>query len=351
MLNYPWKDNKPKMQIRKVTLVNFQNHKTFEMEPSSGITSIQGESDQGKSAVLRAIRWVCLNDFKGEDFIRDGAKSTEILVETKAHLILRRRGSKENSYALDGEEFKAFGSNVPEPIQRLLRLSELNFQSQHDSPFWFAETAGEVSRQLNSIIDLTVIDTSLGYIASEVRSAQDRTKMTKERLTVAELKLSELEPQRARIEQFEKVQSCRKFFRRAYKDSLELVDILDKIKTNNAEALAEQAEEVSTLYLQARRVRNVQSKENDLDELLRNIELQKELSQGPPLQEFQLLRTEAARCRNLATDEQKLRTLVFMIEESQEQVSRKYEAAIKLEREFHEQTKGEKCPMCGQTIE
>ena len=83
--------------------------------------------------------------------------------------IQRQRSASNNSYGMDGVEFKAFGNDVPEDIARVLNVSELNFQGQHDAPLWFTESAGEVSRRLNYIVDLSQIDSTLSAIDSIVR--------------------------------------------------------------------------------------------------------------------------------------------------------------------------------------
>src|SRR5689334_12410955 len=110
------------MQVRKLSLSNFQAHEWLEIEFSPTITSIQGESDRGKSAVLRALRWVCLNDFAGAEFIRRGASEAEVSLRSGKLVITRKRGTKENTYSLDAHQFKAFGNGVPEPIAQQLKL-------------------------------------------------------------------------------------------------------------------------------------------------------------------------------------------------------------------------------------
>jgi len=59
-------------------------------------------------------------------------------------------------------------------------------------PFWFSETAGEVSRQLNRIITLDIIDISLANIGAEVRSNNASTEVCEERLTKARARVKEL---------------------------------------------------------------------------------------------------------------------------------------------------------------
>ena len=132
--------------LRSLHIKNFQVHTDLKIEFSPTITSIKGPTDSGKSSVLRALRWVCLNDMAGEAFIREGACSVLALLRIGDRKIGRGKGQIGNVYRLDDREFKAFGQgNVPQEIAQVLQLNEINFQGQHDAPFWFAETAGEVS--------------------------------------------------------------------------------------------------------------------------------------------------------------------------------------------------------------
>ena len=154
--------------IKKLLIKNFQTHAHRKIELSPTITTIVGKSDVGKSAIYRAIRWVATGLPKGNDFIRWGEKSASVGLEVDKHKIIRKKGSS-NLYKLDGKEFKALRTDVPEEIKGILNLDAINFQSQHDSPFWFSETAGEISRQLNAIVSLSLIDTSIKNAISKAR--------------------------------------------------------------------------------------------------------------------------------------------------------------------------------------
>lgn len=168
--------------LEKITLKNFQAHKSLEIEFSNTVTTIVGPSDVGKSAIIRAIQLASLNEPAGDAYIKEGAKQTIVELEFEKGKVKRVRGKGENSYSLNEQEYNAFGNAVPEPIQKALNISKLNFQSQHDAPFWFSETAGEVSRQLNSIINLDIIDTTLANIASSVRKQKTTKEVIEQRI-------------------------------------------------------------------------------------------------------------------------------------------------------------------------
>jgi DNA repair protein SbcC/Rad50 len=162
--------------VESLVLSNFQAHTDLRIDLDPCVTVVVGPSDRGKSAILRALRWLCLNQPSGEAFVRDGARQASVEVVVDGEHVIRARGKGQNEYRLYQPDapkfFKALGTgNVPPEVAALLNVGQINFQGQHDSPFWFGETAGEVSRQLNQIINLGVIDDVLAKLDKGVREA------------------------------------------------------------------------------------------------------------------------------------------------------------------------------------
>ena len=205
--------------ISKVEIRNFSTHKKQDIEFSPNVTTITGSSFLGKSTILRAIKFVCMNRPTGDKFISWEAEKTSVRLTVDEKRIVRRKGKGINEYTLDwrgaktSSKFKAFGNDVPKPITDLVNMSDINFQGQHDAPFWFCETAGEVSRQLNAIINLEVIDKTLANIASGVRKSKTTIDIIQERFDKAiedkkELDyIVELDKDLVGIEELEKTQS------------------------------------------------------------------------------------------------------------------------------------------------
>lgn len=177
--------------FQRLRCKNFQCHDRLDVE-FANVTTFVGSSDRGKSAIIRAIRWLCQNRPQGEDFIKDGTKGTTVQVLVNGETITRRRGASTNTYHLGEDEYKAFGTGVPDTIANKLRVDDINFQQQFDAPFWFALSPGEVSRQINQIVDLGVIDSSLSNISKVVRETQQETKFISERLKIAKDRRDEL---------------------------------------------------------------------------------------------------------------------------------------------------------------
>lgn len=166
-------------------LKNFQKWDELGLDLSNPITVIVGPSDRGKSAIIRALKWVCLNQPAGTEFIRKGqAEAAVTLSPDPDNVVIRGRSKTANLYQLNGHPLYAFGqATVPPEVAELLGVSDVNFQDQHDPPFWFTLTAGEVSRNLNQIVNLGSIDAALNYVASEVRKAKAAKDVSEERLS------------------------------------------------------------------------------------------------------------------------------------------------------------------------
>src|SRR4051812_38242007 len=101
------------MKFRSLVLKNFQKHKLLKIQFSPHITTIKGRTDRGKSSILRALKWLCLNNLIGNEFIRTGSSKAKVGLSVKDHRIVREKGAS-NLYVLDGKEFRAFGSKVPD---------------------------------------------------------------------------------------------------------------------------------------------------------------------------------------------------------------------------------------------
>lgn len=177
--------------ISALSLTDFQSHSRLRMDLSSGVNSIVGPSDIGKSAIIRALRLLCLNKPGGDEFVAHGAAVTTVVATIGGTKVGRRKG-RENLYRLGDAEYRSFGQEVPETIRDFLRLSDLNFQQQHDSPFWFSLTAGEVAKQLNSIVDLSVIDQATSLISAKIRTSKTEVGVVTKRCNDLERRIAEL---------------------------------------------------------------------------------------------------------------------------------------------------------------
>jgi DNA repair ATPase RecN len=182
--------------ISKLILSNFQAHKKTELEFCPGVNAIIGESDEGKTSIIRALYWAAQNKPSGGDFISDFSKrgecSSTIVVD--GNEITRFKNKNKNEYRVNDQPFKALGkSGVPDEVKDILQLDDLNFQNQMDSPFLLSSNGGEVARYLNEVADLEIISESLTKIKSRVDSTNREIKTTEIEVETSKEELSTLD--------------------------------------------------------------------------------------------------------------------------------------------------------------
>jgi len=179
--------------LERIRLTNFQCHVKLKIALGKSILAIIGDSDVGKSSICRALRWLALNKPRGSGFIRWGEKDCSVKVRIDGVDIERVKDSNGNRYIVNGKEYKAIGYDVPPDVASLLALGPENFQQQHDSPFWFNLTPGELGKELNKIVDMEIIDKALAEVASRLRKEKSVGDVCEQRLAQAKDRTKELE--------------------------------------------------------------------------------------------------------------------------------------------------------------
>lgn len=223
------------MTISSIHLTNFQAHSDLLIELDERVTTIVGPSDVGKSSVVRALRWAALNVPVG-CMIKDGTKQASVELIADGRRVVRTRGS-ENAYSLDGKEYRAFRSDVPQDISTLLNLSDLNFQGQHDPLYWFSSTAGDVSRQLNAVVNLEIIDKTLAEAAREANRAKMLMEAAEEQLTQSVAERDLLKWVEDADADFKKVEWIEESFHELQGDVADLNEKVVTASMSNSEAI------------------------------------------------------------------------------------------------------------------
>lgn len=177
--------------LERIEIRNFQSHKATNFDLSPMVNTMQGNSDCGKSAVLRALNWLIFNP-AGDYFVSDWAKKgkkisapCEVTVFVDGHKITRRRDSDFNGYILDDQVFEATRNSVPDQILKVLGLGEVNLQKQLDAPFLLSMSPGDVSRYVNSLVNLSRIDIWTTGINGRTRKLMQEVESCEQRVTAA----------------------------------------------------------------------------------------------------------------------------------------------------------------------
>ncbi|MGP9042142.1 AAA family ATPase [Cytobacillus kochii] len=167
--------------IKEVRVEGFQSHVESSFNLGKGLSVITGPSDAGKTAIIRAIRWVAFNEPQGEAFVNDkvGEAVVTICLESGAIITKRRRKGK-TSYLLqqseDDEGSLYEKSEVPEEVKHLLQIEKqtfgdfetaLNFAFQLDAPFLISETASAGAKILGKLAGTESVDLAIKGVSKD----------------------------------------------------------------------------------------------------------------------------------------------------------------------------------------
>jgi exonuclease SbcC len=178
--------------IDEIHLGNFQSHKDTTLALDPGLNVIVGASDSGKSAIIRALRWLIWNRPMGDAFINHNAQGAFVNITTdEMDVIQRAKGPGGNEYRINDQFFKAFGNDVPEEIQAILNMDEVNLQQQLDRPFLISNSPGEVAAYFNKIVRLDKIDAGTKKINSQIRTLTNQISADESRKEQFEIELGE----------------------------------------------------------------------------------------------------------------------------------------------------------------
>lgn len=161
------------MTIKGIKLKNFQAHRDLDISLDPSVNVIVGPTNVGKSSVFRAVRWLVehkpisgLQTFDTDD--------TRVGIKSDSGTVVRFKNTKGYGYKIGGEDFVACGTNQPSEVQQVLGLAEINLQGQHDPPFLLTLTPGQMAKELNRIVDLSVIDKTMTATTSAVAAAKSQ---------------------------------------------------------------------------------------------------------------------------------------------------------------------------------
>lgn len=178
--------------LQQITLVHFQSHRITSIKFHPGVNVILGASDSGKSAIVRALRWVCFNRPAGDAFRSHtaGKEKTSVTIRVDDKDISRIRGNTANLYQIGEKDYQAVGREPPEDVTTHLNITEDNFQSQLDSPYLLNLSGGDLARELNGIAHLEVIDRALANCRGELLECGRSLTSLEQRITETDTQLN-----------------------------------------------------------------------------------------------------------------------------------------------------------------
>jgi DNA repair exonuclease SbcCD ATPase subunit len=168
--------------IQKLSIKNFQSHADTEIELAP-VTVFTGDSDQGKTAILRSIVKLMRNTPLGDFFIRHSQKECIISVELDNGIKVTRIIGKKNNiniYKINDDEYNNFGTTVPDEVKLVLDIDDIqvfdkekidfHVSSQHDGLFLINLSESLRGRIFSKLTGSDIVNKALFNLNSLIRS-------------------------------------------------------------------------------------------------------------------------------------------------------------------------------------
>lgn len=158
-------------EIRELRIRGFQSLADVVI-PVGRFTAIVGQSNVGKSAVVRALNILAHNG-PSTGYVRAGAAELEVTATLEdGSKIMVTRAPRKSEYKVTHPElgeklFAKCGVTVPELVESFLKLSAVTFASQHDAPFMLSEPGSTTAVRLGEL-------TNVSRVSEAVRLANRR---------------------------------------------------------------------------------------------------------------------------------------------------------------------------------
>ncbi|MBL0386325.1 AAA family ATPase [Tumebacillus sp. ITR2] len=247
--------------IRNLRIENFQSHELTEMAFDDGLNVIVGASDQGKSAIIRALRWLLFNEPRGADFIRVGASQCRVTIElADGARVTRERTPSKNRYIVvsaEGEEqiYEGFGNSVPREVSDVTGVAKimldedtetvLHLGTQLEPPFLLSETGSIKAKAIGRLNGVHIIDAASRDTHRDLTRLNSDEKQYREQLSEVEEELMQfsdlaymenililLEERHARLKQLgtriENLRRLRDLHHRVQGELSEVTNVLEK---------------------------------------------------------------------------------------------------------------------------
>ncbi len=181
-----------RQEIKSIELVNIQKHKHITLS-LSGINVLVGETESGKTSILRGILWNILNNTSGEKLLNnDGAKACSVTITCGDDVVSRNWSKTENTYTLNGKKFSAIRTSVPDEVSKLYAVDSVNIQRRRDVPFMVYYKDTECAKQFGDMLDVSEIDRTIGASNAHVRELKTECDALSAAVSSGEKELEEL---------------------------------------------------------------------------------------------------------------------------------------------------------------
>jgi len=207
------------MLISEIILHNFQIHKDLHIKLQPGVNVILGDTDAGKSAIIRALKLILDNQPRSGESIFQNKHNKDPLSIEIVHANGSRVKREKRRYYLNGELLKAFGTDTLAPIKELFPLKDINWQRQLEPHFLVLQTGGGATKLLNA---------STGMEDQELLIKEVKTKITESKSNIKRISKNNEEHK----ETIDRLQNVNRFMDDALYIKAEIDQYYDLTNTN-----------------------------------------------------------------------------------------------------------------------
>ena len=186
-----------------IDLSNFQSIGAAKLSFETGITLLVGQSNSGKSAILRAIKAVLNNPSRAKTYIKHGKTSSCVEITVDNNTISWGRSGKESSYTINDESYAKVGNKTLFdllPDNGFVRDDEdniMNIEGELELPFPFDRTPSQLFKLFENIF--CVSDS-----ATILKSFKDDELRYNKEISTTEEKLKRLAAKATALDELEK---------------------------------------------------------------------------------------------------------------------------------------------------
>ena len=201
--------------ITKVEIKNFQSHEDTTVEFDNGLNVIVGESNNGKTSILRAIIWAVDNYPLGTDFIMAGKKDCSVKVTYSDGSYIKRsrsaKGTSSGTYEcgyidekgnLVENSYSGFTNAVPVEIDNVHQMpkvsitkdieTHLNVMSQLEGPFLITDSPQNRSSAIGRLTGVHIADIAINLANTKARNDNQVIKLSTDEINRIDTELDEL---------------------------------------------------------------------------------------------------------------------------------------------------------------
>jgi len=189
------------LHIERIRIRGYQAHEDTDMQLGPGLNVITGPTDSGKTAIIRAVRWVAFNDPTGEAFLNKKVGEVEVTIYMSNGVhVTKRRKSKKTTYQVSTIPEPFEKAEVPLEVTQALGIDKqtfgdfiaaLNFSYQLDPPFLISETASAGAKILGKIAGTEAVDFAIKDVAKDTYAERQVRAQAERDVERVDMKLAE----------------------------------------------------------------------------------------------------------------------------------------------------------------